>query len=68
VLPGQVIATAWPIDDRSTARFMAAFYDRLAGGAPTAEALAQVQRETLRRSATRNPSFWAGFLLSGGPQ
>ncbi len=65
---GQVIATAWPIDDRSTAGFMAAFYDRLAGGATAGEALAEVQRATLRRPATRNPSFWAGFLLSGGPQ
>lgn len=65
---GQVIATAWPIDDRSTAGFMAAFYQRLAEGVSASEALAQVQRETLRAPATKNPSYWAGFVLSGGPQ
>ncbi len=64
----QVIATAWPIDDRSTAGFMAAFYDLVAKGIPAGEALAQVQRKTLQNRATRHPSFWAGFLLNGGPQ
>jgi CHAT domain-containing protein len=61
-----VIATLWPVEDRSTARLMARLHRRLRGGQSEDVALAEAQRETLRDSATADPFYWAGFVLVGG--
>jgi len=61
-----VLATLWPVEDRATADFMALFYSGLKAGESEAEALAEAQRSTLRKNATAQPFFWAGFTLSGG--
>lgn len=45
----EIVATLWPINDRSTAVFMQEFYQQQIGkGLPVASALAQVQRQFLR--------------------
>ena len=62
-----VIATLWPVEDRSTAKLMQQFHIRLQAGAPEVSALSQSQRDALRNSATSSPFFWAGFILVGGP-
>ena len=61
-----VMATLWPVEDRTTAAFMSRFYSGLASGQPEAETLAEAQRATLRNPATAHPFYWAGFTLSGG--
>ncbi|HYL55484.1 MAG TPA: CHAT domain-containing tetratricopeptide repeat protein [Gemmatimonadales bacterium] len=61
-----VLATLWPVEDRTTAELMTRFYGALSAGQPEAEALAEAQRATLRNPATAHPFYWAGFTLSGG--
>jgi len=63
---GHVLATLWPVADRTTAAFMTHFYREVAAGDGEAEALAVAQRATLRNSTTSDPFYWAGFTLSGG--
>lgn len=65
---GNVVATLWPVEDRTTARFMEQFYTALEAGQPEAEALALAQRWALRNPGTAHPFYWAGFTLSGGRQ
>ncbi len=60
-----VVATLWPVDDATTARLMARFYDELARGRTTGEALAAAQRWTREQPATAHPFHWAGFVLIG---
>jgi CHAT domain-containing protein len=61
-----VIATLWPIEDRSTASFMGQLHRRLRAGESEAAALAAAQRAALRDPATADPFYWAGFVLVGG--
>ncbi len=62
----RVVASLWPVDDRVAAAFMASFYralwsDRL----PPAAALGAAQREMATGRRTRDPAFWAGWVLLG---
>ncbi len=61
-----VLATLWPVADRTTARFMERFYRELAAGRTEADALTEAQRALARRSGTDHPFFWAGFALVTG--
>jgi CHAT domain-containing protein len=61
-----VMATLWPVEDRTTADLMTRFYTALEAGRPEADALTEAQRATLRNPATAHPFYWAGFTLSGG--
>ncbi|HET9316127.1 MAG TPA: CHAT domain-containing protein, partial [Vicinamibacteria bacterium] len=58
-----VLASLWAISDRSTARFMESFYQRLRQGAPRDRALQDAQVASLRQGA--HPYHWAAFQLSG---
>jgi CHAT domain-containing protein len=60
-----VIATLWPVEDRSTANVMARLYGGLRAGQPEVSALAAAQRQTLLNAATADPFYWAGFVLVG---
>lgn len=61
-----VLASLWPVSDRSTADLMARFYRRLAAGERKAAALAHAQRELIEAGgAFAHPYHWAGFVLSG---
>jgi CHAT domain-containing protein len=64
----RVLATTWPVADRPTATLMTAFYEELRAGAPEDVALARAQRAALREAKTGSPLYWAGFVLTGGPQ
>ena len=60
------VATLWQVNDRSTARLMGHFYDRL--GEPTtakAEALRRAQMQLLKDVQYNHPFFWAPFVLIG---
>jgi CHAT domain-containing protein len=60
-----VLATLWLVNDRSTAQFMADFYQHLPTEAGSA-ALAAVQRRMLAGpSRYRHPYYWAPFVLVG---
>lgn len=61
-----VIATLWPVEDRSTARLMVGLHSRLRVGQAESAALAEAQREALRNPTTADPFYWAGFVLVGG--
>ncbi len=61
------VVTLWPVSDRSTAAFMAAFYRGLARGLDPVAALAGARRALLAsdRPAWRLPFHWAPFVLVG---
>ena len=60
---GALLVSLWQVDDASTGRLMAAFYERLLAGATPARALAAVQREM---HAAGEPAYrWAPFVLVG---
>jgi CHAT domain-containing protein len=61
-----VIATLWPVEDRSTARLMERLHRGLRSGASEATALAAAQRAALRVPETADPFYWAGIVLVGG--
>lgn len=61
-----VMATLWPIEDRSTARVIRAFYEHNGADHPAAS-LARMQRAALRDPATASPAVWAPFVLVGTP-
>ena len=61
-----VLATLWPVDDRSTVDLMEGFYQRLEpskGRHMQALALADVQRELRKSEKYRHPFYWAAFIL-----
>ncbi|MBX3167807.1 MAG: CHAT domain-containing protein [Candidatus Eremiobacteraeota bacterium] len=59
-----VMASLWPVEDRSTAELMAAVYrNRLERGLGKSLQLAQVQ--LMDKPATAHPFFWAPFILLG---
>ncbi len=60
-----VVATLWPVDDRTTAEFMEAFYDALASGRSIAGAIRDAREGLESRPATAHPFFWAAFVPIG---
>jgi CHAT domain-containing protein/Tfp pilus assembly protein PilF len=60
-----VVASLWPVDDAATALLMERFHRRLAANRPADAALAEAQRQTLRRPETAAPFYWAGFVVNG---
>ena len=58
-----VVSTLWPIRDESTAKLMKYFYEALARGHTTAQALADAQRKAI--DAGWSPDRWAGFIAHG---
>jgi len=61
-----VLASLWPIDDQAAETFMSLFYNAIAEGEQTAEALTWAKRQMLR-SRWAHPFYWATFLLQGDP-
>ncbi len=61
-----VLATLWPVEDRTTAVLMKNFYRELAAGRSEAMALSNAQRSAIRSPGTSDPFYWAGFTLTGG--
>ncbi len=62
----RVVASLWPVEDRTTADLMTRFYRGLFLQArPPAEALAEAQRQVSTTLRFRDPYHWAGFVLIG---
>jgi CHAT domain-containing protein/predicted negative regulator of RcsB-dependent stress response len=62
-----VMATLWAVDDVHTAEVAGAFHRLVAAGESYAHALAEVKRAAIRHTATSNPYYWAGLVLTGTP-
>lgn len=68
---GSTIGTLWRVDDKSTAALLEHFYDALAAGKGTAEALRTARQQYRLACASpeaANPFFWAGLVLTGADQ
>jgi CHAT domain-containing protein len=62
--PAQVL-TQWPVNDASTAEFMAAFYAELRQGKPKGQALNAATLKLIANPKTRPPFYWAAIYLIG---
>ena len=60
-----VVATMWPVGDRSTARFIEDFYRQLAEGKDVSEAIRQAKLAAIDRGAP--VTEWAAFSVIGDP-
>lgn len=60
-----VMATMWPVGDRSTARFVEDFYRQLAAGNDVSDALREAKLAAIERGAT--VAEWAAFNVIGDP-
>lgn len=63
------MASLWKVPDRETAQLMVAFFRKLSAGSDRSAALAEAQRELVKRrrerSGAAHPFFWAAFTLKG---
>ncbi|HKX28037.1 MAG TPA: CHAT domain-containing tetratricopeptide repeat protein [Blastocatellia bacterium] len=59
------LMSLWDIPDRSTADFMAEYYQRLLAGEGRAEAVRRVQLQMLDSREYKLPRFWAAFIPIG---
>jgi CHAT domain-containing protein len=60
------LATLWSVSDRSTATFMATFYQELGKpGTTKADALRRAQLALLHSNSYQAPFYWAPFVLLG---
>jgi CHAT domain-containing protein len=65
-----VVASLWSVDDRVTLALMKAFYTHLSSGTMSApEALRRAQLEILEHgfADSADPTYWAGWVVSGDP-
>ncbi len=60
-----VVASLWPVSDLATAQLMEVFYDGLDRGLSVAAALRRAQLALAGRDPTRDPFYWAGFVVIG---
>jgi CHAT domain-containing protein len=60
-----VVMSLWKVFDRSTADFMARFFEKLKTGVSQVRALNDTKREFLAGKRYRQPVFWAPFILYG---
>ncbi|HEX3529017.1 MAG TPA: CHAT domain-containing tetratricopeptide repeat protein [Thermoanaerobaculia bacterium] len=62
----RVVASLWPVQDRTTTELMTRFYSAMwRGGSSPAAALRQAQRDLRHDPRYREPFSWAGFVLQG---
>ena len=61
-----VIASLWPINDKSTAGLMKEFYRSILKGRSFNEALRCAKLKMIR-SAWAHPFYWSAFILQGNP-
>ena len=60
-----LVVSLWPVGDEHTAQFMTTFYRQLWSGAPKSEALREAKLEMIRDPLSRDPFYWAPFILMG---
>jgi CHAT domain-containing protein len=60
-----VAASLWSVDDFATRELMVEFYKNLAAGQTRSASMRSAQLKVLRDGRTKNPLFWAAFVLYG---
>jgi len=60
-----VVASLWPVSDAVMPTFTQVFYSELERGATASAALQRAQLAIASDDRTRQPCYWAGFLLVG---
>ena len=63
-----VLASLWPVSDKSTSLLMDYFYQNLAKGQNKAESLQSAQRQFIENAELggyKHPFYWSAFLLVG---
>jgi CHAT domain-containing protein len=61
-----VVASIWPMEDRSTAELMSRFYSYLAEGMDKGSALRQAKLDFIKEyKGNALPKYWAGMLMVG---
>src|SRR5262249_11921285 len=63
-----VVATLWPVEDRSAERYMRAFYGALAAGRSVGAAARDARLALRADKTTDNPRDWAAFVVLGEPE
>ena len=63
-----VVASLWKVDDRSAARLMAGFYERMLDGRHTSKLSAFTQARKAMREGYGHPFYWAPFVFLGDPR
>jgi len=61
-----LLMTLWPVDDVAGRQFMNFFYSHLTLG--PAAALRQAQIDMVSKTQYKNPFYWSGYVVSGGPE
>ena len=64
----RVLASLWPVSDRSTSELMRSFYEHLRAGRSEQDALRDAKTELIGQGRFDHPFYWAGFKLSTTPQ
>ena len=62
-----IVATLWPVEDRAASELISFFYDRLAHGLSSGDALRDAKVRMARSERYGDPLYWAGFVLIGDP-
>jgi CHAT domain-containing protein len=62
-----LLASLWPVADRSGSRLVVGFYESLLAGLPKDEALRRSRARILEESPEAPPYLWAGLELFGDP-
>lgn len=60
-----VMSTLWKVEDEASQKLMAAFYQGLAEGLSSSEALKQAQLSLMNEPRFQSPFYWAAFTLHG---
>lgn len=60
-----VVATLWPVDDATAARFTQAFYEELAAGSTVTAATASARLRLREDPTTSHPFHWAAWVVIG---
>jgi MYXO-CTERM domain-containing protein len=59
------LTSLWKVDDETTRKLMAGYYQRVLGGRGRIDALRSSQLGVLAEPATSHPYFWAAFMAAG---
>lgn len=62
-----VVMTLWQVEDQASSKLITLFYEHIAAGIPTAEALHRAKIEFLENADSRlaHPFYWAGYVSYG---
>ena len=65
-----VVMTLWQVEDKASSKLMQHFFERIAAGIPSGQALHQAKLDFLNNSDSRtaHPFYWAGYIANGASE